>query len=250
MSISNISFDKRWTNPQDFSTVQNDEVKVREDQQYLFDFIANYINNTLIPQITEEIASIVIEGIADGSITTSKFNASAVAPAAQKWSAVRNLKIADADASHEGVAIGVDGSAAATLRLPSVIRAALNGNADTATSAGKWATGRGIKIQDADGTNVGESVTVDGSGNVILKLPGTIKATLSGNATYATSAGSAGSATNADYATSAGSATNATNATDAATAAKATNVVLGSAHYGTSAPSTLPTGELFVVYQP
>lgn len=53
-------------------------------------------------------------------------------------------------------------------------------------SAGKWTTARDIKIQDADGTNTGSAVSVDGSENETLKLPSTIKATLSGNASTAT----------------------------------------------------------------
>jgi len=188
MSIPSIAFDKTWTNPQDFATVQNDEVQVRADQQYLFDFIANYINNTLIPQIAAEIAAIVISGIADGSITTPKFNAAAVAPMAAKWSEAKNITIADADASHEGAAVSVDGSANAALRLPAIIKAALVGNADTATSAGKWTTARSIQIRDYDATHTSGGVNVDGSGNVLLWLPEHISGTFHGNADTATQA--------------------------------------------------------------
>ena len=61
--------------------------------------------------------------------------------------------------------------------------------------AGQWTTARSIKIQDADGTNTGSGVSVNGSADKTLKLPATIKATLTGNADSATSATSA---TNAD----------------------------------------------------
>lgn len=64
-------------------------------------------------------------------------------------------------------------------------------------SAGKWTTARDIKIQDADGTNTGVAVSVDGSANKTLKLPSTIKASITGNCS-----GSSGSCT--------GTATNAT----------------------------------------
>ena len=59
----------------------------------------------------------------------------------------------------------------------------LTGNADTAD---KWKTARNITISDADGTNTGTSVSVDGSENETLKLPATIEATLIGNADTAT----------------------------------------------------------------
>lgn len=72
-----------------------------------------------------------------------------------------------------------------------------NGSADITTS--KWGTSRNISIGNSDGTGAGTAVAVDGSGNVTLKLPSTITANLSGNATTATTAttttGNAGTAT-------------------------------------------------------
>ena len=81
------------------------------------------------------------------------------------------------------------------------------GNADTATTlatarningtsfdgsanitTAKWGTARNISIADSDSTNTGTAVSVNGSANVTLKLPATIKATLSGNASSATKA--------------------------------------------------------------
>ena len=49
-----------------------------------------------------------------------------------------------------------------------------------------WGTTRNIYISDSDGTNTGSSVSVNGSGDATLKLPSTIKASLSGNASSAT----------------------------------------------------------------
>lgn len=88
---------------------------------------------------------------------------------------------------------------------------ALNGNATTATTATKanalttartingtsfngsanittanWGTARNIYIADNSATNTGPAVSVNGSGNATLKLPATIKAALTGNATTAT----------------------------------------------------------------
>lgn len=50
----------------------------------------------------------------------------------------------------------------------------------------KWGTARNITIKDADSTNSGTAVSVNGSDAVTLLLPSTIKATLSGNASSAT----------------------------------------------------------------
>ena len=48
-----------------------------------------------------------------------------------------------------------------------------------------WGTARNISIADSDAINTGTAVSVNGSGAVTLKLPATIKATLSGKATSA-----------------------------------------------------------------
>jgi hypothetical protein len=57
------------------------------------------------------------------------------------------------------------------------------GNASTAST---WATSRLFYIQDSDASNTSSGVGVNGSANVTLKLPSTIKATLNGNADTAT----------------------------------------------------------------
>lgn len=81
----------------------------------------------------------------------------------------------------------------------------LNGNADTATklknvrkingvnfdgsadiTTANWGTARNIGIVNSDGTGTAVTVSVNGSGNVNLKLPATIKASLTGNADTAT----------------------------------------------------------------
>ena len=61
-------------------------------------------------------------------------------------------------------------------------KGAVTGNADTASAL---ATARDINIQDADGTNTGTAASFDGTGNVTIKLPSTIKASLTGNASSA-----------------------------------------------------------------
>jgi hypothetical protein len=64
-----------------------------------------------------------------------------------------------------------------------------NGSEDITTSS--WGEEREITIVDADGSNSGVTKKIDGSENYILELPSTIKATLVGNATTATTAGTA-----------------------------------------------------------
>ena len=58
----------------------------------------------------------------------------------------------------------------------------LEGNADTATAL---ATARNINVQDADGTNTGTAASFNGTDNATVRLPSTIKASLTGNASSA-----------------------------------------------------------------
>lgn len=61
-------------------------------------------------------------------------------------------------------------------------KGAVTGNADTASAL---ATARSINVQDADGTNTGTAASFDGTANATIKLPSTIKASLTGNASSA-----------------------------------------------------------------
>ena len=70
-----------------------------------------------------------------------------------------------------------------------------NGSANITTA--NWGTGRNIGIVNSDGTGTAVPVSVNGSGNVNLKLPATIKASLSGNASTATTATKANQLTTA-----------------------------------------------------
>lgn len=65
---------------------------------------------------------------------------------------------------------------------------------DMAKKAQKLNTARTINVTDADGTHSGTAASFDGSGNVSIKLPAYIKASLVGNATTATQAALASSA--------------------------------------------------------
>lgn len=99
---------------------------------------------------------------------------------------------------------------------------ALTGNAATATAlqtarsingtnfdgtgnitTANWGTARNISIADATAANTGTGVSVNGSGNVTLKLPATIKANLTGNVTGNVSGSSSSCTGNAATATKA-----------------------------------------------
>lgn len=72
-----------------------------------------------------------------------------------------------------------------------------DGTANITTAT--WGTARSIGIVNSDGTGTAVTTSVNGGANVNLKLPSTIKANLSGNATsagYSKGLESAGSATN------------------------------------------------------
>ena len=230
------------------------------------------------------LASLLVNGDAR-FVNTIQGSVSGNARTADKWRTSRNVYIADADASHTGTAVSLDGSKDVTLKLPSIITAALKGTADNADTvdnkhanefvyyggndtglgngspaataksywsdtnkmpdnmikafynsngpeysllfskrsaygsilrwgytdkymyilryqggswksndwekmdagnADTWTTGRTFQVSDSDAAHTGTGVTVDGSKNIILHLPGTIKAALEGNASSAT----------------------------------------------------------------
>ena len=84
----------------------------------------------------------------------------------------------------QGALIG-NADTATTLQTARTINGtSFNGSANITTA--NWGTARNISISDSDGTNTGSAVSVNGSAAVTLKLPATIKATLTGNASTAT----------------------------------------------------------------
>src|SRR5574344_833032 len=124
------------------------------------------------------------------------------------WGTARNISIGDASNTNTGAAVSVNGSANITLKLPSNITAtnfygvassatklnsavtingtAFDGTANITTAA--WGYSRNMQITDSDSSNSGAITAVNGTNNVTLKLPSTIKGTLTGNASTATKA--------------------------------------------------------------
>lgn len=82
MSLSTLNYTKDWTSAEDFPTVQTDENQVRADQQFLFNEIKDYLNDTLIPGIESAIAvacqDLVVGQLTDGSVTKSKLSAALI----------------------------------------------------------------------------------------------------------------------------------------------------------------------------
>lgn len=62
MAITKLDFGKlNWNNRDTFPTVQPDEAKARADMQRLFDFIRDYINNTLLPNIPDGVTRAILD---------------------------------------------------------------------------------------------------------------------------------------------------------------------------------------------
>ena len=159
-------------------------------------------------------------------------NTTGEAPSATVLATAHTFTIQDnAEEANKSTPVSFDGSADVTLTLPETIQAttfvgnltgkadsaktadtATNatkadtaGSADTATTASTLAASRSFTVTDASGENSGEAATFDGSADVTLALPDTIKATtfegsLTGTASEATHAATATNATSADTA--------------------------------------------------
>lgn len=150
------------------------------------------------------------------------------AATATKLAAAKAFAITDADGTNKGTGFNFDGSAGGTFKLPANIKANITGNisgtaakadaltvnggdsntpvyfaagvptpctgldldtSGNAATATKWKDARDFCISDSTGTNTGTVTSVNGAANVTIKLPATIKATLSGNASSADIAG-------------------------------------------------------------
>ena len=100
-----------------------------------------------------------------------------------------------------GAVAGNAATATALQTARSINGTNFNGTGDITTA--NWGTARNISIADATAANTGTGVSVNGSGNVTLKLPATIKASLTGNVTGNVSGSSSSCTGNAVTATKA-----------------------------------------------
>lgn len=127
-----------------------------------------------------------LNGIATGATANS---ASTTTPKANGTASVGNeTAYARGDHVHPSQTT-ISGNAGTATKLQTV--RTINGtNFDGTTNitTANWGTARNIGIVNSDGTGTAITTSVNGSGNINLKLPSTIKASLSGNATSATKA--------------------------------------------------------------
>ena len=100
-----------------------------------------------------------------------------------------------------GAVAGNAATATALQTARSINGTNFNGTGNITTA--NWGTARNISIADATAANTGTGVSVNGSGNVTLKLPATIKADLTGNVTGNVSGSSSSCTGNAVTATKA-----------------------------------------------
>ena len=100
-----------------------------------------------------------------------------------------------------GAVAGNAATATALQTARSINGTNFNGTGNITTA--NWGTARNISIADATAANTGTGVSVNGSGNVTLKLPATIKASLTGNVTGNVSGSSSSCTGNAATATKA-----------------------------------------------
>lgn len=103
------------------------------------------------------------------------------AATATRLQTARSFRIVDAG-GNEGSPVGFDGSDNVALTLPGRIKAnivgdvsgSVTGNAATAT---KLQTARTLTLTDSSGSYSGGSVSFDGSGNITIKMPASVKLT-------------------------------------------------------------------------
>ena len=55
MAFEALRFSRDWNNPADFPTTELDEAVVRADLQSLHDETKAYLNENLVPKLTEEL---------------------------------------------------------------------------------------------------------------------------------------------------------------------------------------------------
>lgn len=103
-----------------------------------------------------------------------------------KWGTARNISIADATSNNTGTAVSVDGSGAATLKLPATIKADLTGTASKATAdaSGNTITTTYAKLASANTFSAANTFT--GSVSLGSSATATTPSNSSNNTTVAT----------------------------------------------------------------
>lgn len=115
--------------------------------------------------------------IAGATDFATYFNANTItAKQAAKWASACNISIASSDGTDAGTAVGVDGSAAATLLLPATIKASLTGNVTgnvTGNASSATALASTVKLwgNDFNGTqHIGQNASNRASLNYVSSI--------------------------------------------------------------------------------
>lgn len=135
-----------------------------------------------VPSGSGDMIAAIYDPDGDGSVAladvakTTEGNAAT----ATRLQTARSFRVDDADSSNRGATLAFDGTGDVALRLPSKIKANIVGDvsgnvAGNAATAAKLQTARTLTIKDSSGSYSGGSVSFDGSGNITIKLPDSIK---------------------------------------------------------------------------
>lgn len=149
------------------------------------DIPSTYVHKT---GVNEEIDGVkTFNDVTKGSsIEPKTHSGSTVGTATVPYEDIHATNIHGVNADIASITGNVTGNASTATKLATARK--INGTDFNGTSAiitKQWGTSRGISIIDASSTNIGTAVQVDGSTDATLKLPSTIKATLTGNASTA-----------------------------------------------------------------
>lgn len=150
------------------------------------DIVNTYVHKT---SVNEEInGSKTFNDVLKGSNIEPKVHTgSRLGKSTVPYENVYATNIAATNANIPNITGDLTGNAATTTKLATARK--INGtdfDGTTAITTFSWGTARNISIGDASNTNIGAAVSVNGSSNVTLKLPSTIRGTLTGNASTAT----------------------------------------------------------------
>lgn len=119
MPLNELSFERLWTNAEDFPTREDNENIVRSDMQYHPDAIKEYINKVIVSAIntlrddvddmtegTVPDGSIVTEKLANLAVTAGKLASNAVTSGKIATGAVSTAKLADLAVNGDKIATG------------------------------------------------------------------------------------------------------------------------------------------------
>src|SRR5574344_746919 len=148
--------------------------------------VDTYVHKT---SINEEIDGIkTFNDVLKGSMIEPKVHTgSSVGKSTVPYENVYATNITSTNANITNITGTLTGNASTATKLATARK--INGtdfDGTTAITTSSWGSARNISVGDASNTNTGAAVSVNGSSDITLKLPSTIRGTLTGNASTAT----------------------------------------------------------------